>query len=81
MRKIYAVFCIIIESCSPVTMGEYVLIGAQSLLLPGVVIGNGAVIAMESVVTKSVLNDAVVAGNLARIIMYRDCNVYKQKRN
>lgn len=43
-------------------------IGANSTLLPGVVVGENALVGAGSVVTKSVPADKVVAGNPARII-------------
>lgn len=52
-------------------IGDDVWIGASSIILPGVTIGNGAVVAAGSVVTKDVPEYAVVAGNPARIMKYR----------
>lgn len=46
-------------------------IGANSVILPGVKIGKGAVIAAGSVVTKNVPEYAIVCGNPARILKYR----------
>ena len=43
-------------------------IGANSTLLPGVEIGENALVGAGSTVTKDVPADAVVAGNPARII-------------
>ena len=47
-------------------------IGANSVILPGVTIGEDALVGAGSVVTKDVPSRAVVAGNPARIIVYRD---------
>lgn len=55
-----------------VTIGDDVWIGANSVILPGVTIEDGAIIAAGSVVTKSVPSNAVVAGNPARILKYRE---------
>jgi UDP-2-acetamido-3-amino-2,3-dideoxy-glucuronate N-acetyltransferase len=49
-------------------------IGANSVILPGVTIGEDALVGAGSVVTKDVPNRAVVAGNPASIIGYRDKN-------
>lgn len=46
-------------------------IGEKVTILSGVTIGNGAVVAAESVVTKDVPAYAIVAGNPARVIGYR----------
>lgn len=47
-------------------------IGANSVILPGITIGENALVGAGSVVTKNVPNNAIVAGNPARIIKYRD---------
>ncbi len=52
----------------PVTIGENVWIGDKSTILSGVTIGQGSIIAANSVVTKDVPPYCVVAGNPARII-------------
>lgn len=59
-----------------VFIGDNVWIGARSCITPGITIGEGAVIAMGSVVTKDVPPCAVVGGNPAKIIDYRDVEKY-----
>ena len=49
-------------------------IGANSVVLPGVTIGEDALVGAGSVVTKDVPSRAIVAGNPARIVGYRDKN-------
>lgn len=56
------------EWAEPVTVGNDVWIGGGATLLPGVTIGDGAVIAARAVVTKDVPPRTVVAGNPARPI-------------
>lgn len=53
---------------SPVVIGDDVWIAARAIVLPGVRIGDGAVIGAGSVVTSDVERGSVVAGNPARII-------------
>ena len=55
-------------SPSPVKIGNKVWIGAHATILPGVTIGDGAVVAAGAVVTKSVPAFSVVAGVPAKII-------------
>ena len=54
-----------------VVIEDYVWIGTRAMILPGVVIGKGAVIAAGSVVTKSVTSFHVVAGVPAKVIRQR----------
>jgi acetyltransferase-like isoleucine patch superfamily enzyme len=54
-----------------IEIGNDVWIGAHSTIMSGVKIGNGAVVAAKSVVTKDVPPYAIVGGNPARIIKYR----------
>ncbi len=54
------------ETSAPITVGPDVWIGANSLILQGVTIGEGAVVAAGSVVTHSVPAFTVVAGCPAR---------------
>ncbi|HKU16475.1 MAG TPA: acyltransferase [Steroidobacteraceae bacterium] len=55
----------------PVVIGPDVWIGAQVIVLPGVTVGEGAVIAAGSVVTKSVPPYAIVAGVPAHPVRMR----------
>nr|WP_276561043.1 CatB-related O-acetyltransferase [Vibrio scophthalmi] len=52
-------------------IGNDVWIGCNSIILPGVEIGNGAIVAAGSIVTKSVPPYAVVGGNPAEFIKWR----------
>lgn len=53
---------------SPIRIGDDVWIGTGSIILKGVNIGAGAVIAAGSVVTKDVPSFAIVGGNPAKVI-------------
>jgi acetyltransferase-like isoleucine patch superfamily enzyme len=53
---------------SAVVIGDRVWIGYRAMVLPGVTIGNGAVVAAGAVVTKDVEAGAIVAGNPAKKI-------------
>lgn len=55
----------------PVFIGNDVWIGRRVMILPGCRIGDGAVIAAGSIVTKDVPDYAVVGGVPAKIIKYR----------
>ena len=53
------------------SIGNDVWVGANSVILKGVTIHDGAIIGAGSVVTKDVPAYAVVAGNPAKVIKYR----------
>lgn len=53
---------------APITIGKRVWIGANAAVLPGVKIGDGAVVAAGAVVTKDVPPCTIVGGVPARII-------------
>ncbi|HEY6630772.1 MAG TPA: CatB-related O-acetyltransferase [Rhizobiaceae bacterium] len=52
-------------------LGNDVWIGMEALILPGVAIGHGAVVAAKAVVTHDVPPYAIVAGNPARTVKTR----------
>lgn len=52
-------------------IGNDVWIGYQALIMPGVKVGNGAIIASRSVVTSDVPPYAIVGGNPAKVIKTR----------
>lgn len=54
-----------------VVVGNDVWIGMRVVIMPGVKVGNGAVIGSCAVVTKDVPDFAVVGGVPAKIIKYR----------
>jgi putative colanic acid biosynthesis acetyltransferase WcaF len=54
-----------------ITIGEDVFIGARAFILPGINVGDYALVAACAVVTKDVAPGDVVAGNPARVIRTR----------
>jgi acetyltransferase-like isoleucine patch superfamily enzyme len=51
-----------------VSVGDYAWVGAHAIVLKGVSIGRGAIVAAGAVVTKDVPELCVVAGNPARVV-------------
>lgn len=56
----------------PVTICDDVWIGSHVIILPGVTIGCGSIIAAGAVVTKDVPEYAIVGGNPAKVIKIRN---------
>ena len=61
-----------------VTIEDFVWCGANVTILAGVTVGEGAVVAAGSVVTHDVPKYAIVAGNPAKVIKYRDIESFQQ---
>lgn len=57
---------------APITIGANCWIAGHAILMPGVVVGDGAVVAAGAVVTKDVEPWTVVGGNPARFIKKRE---------
>lgn len=53
---------------SPVTIKDYAFIGARSIILKGVTIGERSIIAAGGVVNKDIPDDCIAGGNPCRII-------------
>ncbi len=60
---------------SPVVIDDYVWIGARAIILPGVRLGRGSVVAAGSVVTGDVPENAIVGGVPARPIGSRQAEL------
>ncbi len=58
--------------CEDVIIGEDVWIGTHAVILKGVNVGDGAVIAAGAVVTRDIPENAIVGGVPAKIIKYRE---------
>lgn len=57
-----------IITCKPVHIGKNAWIGAGATILPGITVGDNAVVGAASVVTRDVAPDTIVVGNPARFI-------------
>ena len=55
-------------TCKPVHIGKDAWIGAGATILPGVTVGDNAVVAAGAVVTKDVAPNTIVGGNPAKLI-------------
>lgn len=62
----------------PVIIGENVWVASHVLIMPGITIGDGAVIAAGSVVTKNVERCEIVGGAPAKHLKYRDVARYER---
>jgi len=65
------------QASEAVVIGDDVWIGTRAIILPGVKVGNHAIIGAGAVVTRSVGDWAIVAGNPAQLI--RDRRVPKEQ--
>lgn len=54
--------------CQPVVLGRNVWLGMGAIILPGVTIGDHAIVGAGAVVTKDVPEKTVVVGNPARVV-------------
>ena len=57
-----------LDEAAPITIGKNVWIGNAAIVMRGVTIGDNAVVAAGSIVTKDVRPDTLVAGSPARVI-------------
>lgn len=68
-----------LEWSAPITLGNNVYVGVNTIILPGVEVGDNVVIGAGSVVTKSVPSNTVAAGNPARRIRSFDDYLERMK--
>lgn len=61
-----------------IVIGDFVWLGTDVTLCGNINIGNGVIIAIGSVVVKDVPDYAIVGGNPAKIIGYRDIEHFNQ---
>jgi acetyltransferase-like isoleucine patch superfamily enzyme len=69
------------EICGAVIIEDFVWIGSRVSILPGVHIGEGAILALGAVITKDVPSCAVVGGVPAKVLKYRDRAHYQALKN
>lgn len=60
----------------PIVIKDFVWIGHGVIVMGGVTIGEGAILAAGSIVTKDVPDYAIVGGNPAKVIKYRDIDTF-----
>lgn len=65
----------------PVKIGAHVWIGYGALILPGVTIGDGAIIGAGSVVVRDVPDCGIVAGNPAVLVSKRSATTFLTLKN
>ncbi len=63
-----------IKSAGPIDIGNDVWIGTQSIILSGVKVGHGAIIAANSVVTNDIPPYSIAAGTPCKVIKLRFSN-------
>lgn len=79
MRKIYNDSTL--DYFGKIKIGDHTNIGAYCMIMPGVTIGSRCIVGGGSVVTKSVPDGCMVAGNPARFIGYTDTFYHRIKDN
>jgi maltose O-acetyltransferase len=67
-----------VELLKKVKINDNVWIGIDVKIIPGITIGEGVIIAMGSVVVNDIPPLAIVGGNPARVLKYRDQKTYEK---
>ena len=62
----------------PVTIGDAVWIGANVSIAPGTKIGSGVIISTAAAVFGEIPDCAIIRGNPAEIVGYRDKELFNQ---
>ena len=68
------------DTFGKVIIGDYVYIGNDAKIMPGVTVGDNVLIAAGSIVTKSIPSNVVVAGNPARFICSIEDYIERNKK-
>lgn len=69
-----------LEITKPITVGDNVYIGTNTLILPGVNIGNNVIIGAGAVVSRDIPDNSVAVGVPAKVIKTADEYLEKAKR-
>ncbi|MGE6220117.1 acyltransferase [Nubsella zeaxanthinifaciens] len=69
------------EIIRPVKIGDFVWCGANVTIVPGVEVGEGVVIGSGAVVTQNIPPYAVIGGNPAKVIKYRDIELFNKLKS
>ena len=64
-----------------VIIEDFVWIGANVTIIPGITIGEGAIVGAGAVVTKDVPPCAIIGGSPAKVIKYRDKDLFYELKN
>lgn len=65
---------------APVALGRHVIIGSNSVILPGVTIGQGSAVGALALVTKSIAEWEIHAGNPARRLKTRSKGLLEKEK-
>lgn len=66
---------------APVKIEDFVWLGANVTIVPGVTIGEGSIVGAGAVVTKDVPPCAIIGGSPAKVIKYRDMDLFYELKN
>ena len=66
--------------CRPILIKKGAWIGAGATILPGICVGEYAIVGAASVVTKDVPDHAVAVGNPARVVKMLDADRFRKQR-
>ena len=61
-----------LEITQPITLGDNVYIGINTMILPGVKIGNNCIIGAGSIVSRDIPDNSVAVGSPARVVKALD---------
>jgi chloramphenicol O-acetyltransferase type B len=65
----------------PITIKDFVWLGHGVTIVGGITIGEGVIIAAGSVVVKDIPDLAIVGGNPAKVIKFRNAEKFNQLKN